>query len=157
MSVDEPLVERYERGVDALEALARSVPAHLMEFSPAEDAWSIREILVHLSDAEIVYSERLRRAVGDDGATIFTFDETAWGHRLRYSARDPQTSLALMRALRTANADLLRQLDDAAWRRTATHPHAGPITASEIVHALVEHMDYHLAQIRGILAAKADG
>lgn len=150
----EPLVQEYERGAEALQALVRDIPANALPVSPSEDAWSIHEILVHLSDAEIVYSERLRRAIGDETATVASFDESAWGDRLQYANRDASAALGLVRALRTVNADLLRRLDAAGWERTVTHSEAGPISVARIVQTLVEHVDYHLAQIRRIRDAE---
>lgn len=149
----EDRISAYTGGADTIARAVEGLPASVMAAAPSDDAWSIREILVHLSDAEIVYADRLRRAIGDDRATVTSFDESAWGDRLLYSDRDPTTALSLVRALRAANADLLRRLDGAAWERTVVHSEAGPITVAGILQALIDHDAYHLAQIRHIRAA----
>ena len=152
-TVNEARISEYENKADAIARAVEGVPDRILNAAPGDDAWSIHEILIHLSDSEIVYSERLRRAIGDDDATVAPFDESAWGDRLHYGGRDARAALTLVRALRAVNADLLRRLDVAGWERTVTHSEAGPMTVARLVQTLVEHADYHIAQIDRIKAA----
>jgi hypothetical protein len=146
------LLAEYEAGPDHIEGALAGVPASLLDIRPGPDAWSIHEIIVHLSDAEIVGSDRIRRALADEGARLPAFDESAWGDRLHYATRDLPTALETFRALRRANADLLRRVSDEDWNRTGLHSDRGPMTLIEIVQGYVGHVEYHVHQMEAIKA-----
>jgi uncharacterized damage-inducible protein DinB len=155
--MNETLLSHYEAGPDRIAAAVAGLPEAVLNRTPGPDAWSIHEIVVHLADAEIVGSDRIRRALGDDDARLPAFDEAVWGDRLRYAERDIPTALETFRALRRSNADLLRRLHDVEWNRTGRHSDRGPMTVAEIVQGYVDHVEYHVQQIDGIKADGASG
>jgi uncharacterized damage-inducible protein DinB len=149
------LLAEYEAGPDRIEEALAGLPDGALARRPGPDAWSIHEIVVHLSDAEIVGADRIRRAVADEDARLPAFDESAWGDRLHYATRDLPAALAAFRTLRRASGDLLRRLSDADWNRTALHSERGPMTLTQIVQGYVDHVEYHVQQMERIRDADA--
>ena len=72
--------------------------------------WSVRDVLVHLADAELVRAGRLRFILAaEEPPALPGFDEGVWKRRLQYLWRSPEAALALYDALVYSNAELLRQ------------------------------------------------
>lgn len=142
------LTERFARGADELAAALTDLPAETLHDRPAGDAWSIAEILAHLADSEILAAERFRRIIADADATLYPLAQVDWATHLHYPRRDPQVASATFRALRVANAELLRLLAPDAWERTGRHLTLGPTTLREQVSTFADHAEEHIAQIR---------
>lgn len=144
------MLQEYEDGPDLLTQALKGVPHEVQEADPGNGRWSIHEILVHLSDSEIVGSERIRRALAEESATIQAFDEELWGRQLDYKERDPDAALALVLALRKVNVDLLANIRRKDWTRVAIHSERGPLTVADYVQTYIGHIRYHVDQINAI-------
>lgn len=49
--------------------------------NPAPEKWSIRQILCHLADCEMVFGVRMRQALAEPYHVIQPFDQSAWARR----------------------------------------------------------------------------
>jgi hypothetical protein len=74
-----------------------------------------------------------------------------WARRLHYD-RPIASSVAVVRAVRTASLDLLERLTPAEWERTGTHAESGRYDVAGWLRIYAEHPYDHAAQI---LAARA--
>jgi uncharacterized damage-inducible protein DinB len=63
-----------------------ATPAHIADaiadlseaqirFTPADDEWSIHEVVVHLADSEIFAYERLHKTIAEEQPTVEVFNE----------------------------------------------------------------------------------
>lgn len=128
------------------QAIAGLGPGLLNRHLAGED-WSIRDVLVHLADSELVGAVRFRLVLADDEPLLPVYDQDAWKRRLHYLWRDPQAAIALFQQTRFATAEILQQCDAAAWRRSGIHPERGPVTLEELLGIYVEHVDGHISQV----------
>ncbi|MDE1176420.1 MAG: DinB family protein [Edaphobacter sp.] len=125
-------------------------PAHI-DRSPAPGKWSIREIVAHLADCELVFGFRLRQTLSEDHPVIQPFDQTVWGER--YAAYDISSAMRMFEASRNWNVKLLTTVNDADRHRPLTHPERGTMTLWTIVETMGGHDINHLRQIEKIIAA----
>src|ERR1044071_3622339 len=58
------LLEKFRTGPGKLERSIDGLSENELEFSSAPGKWSIREIVIHLCDSEIVGAERIRKVLG---------------------------------------------------------------------------------------------
>jgi uncharacterized damage-inducible protein DinB len=132
-----------------LRALAADLSPEQVDRAPTPGKWSIREIVAHLADCELVFSFRLRQALapatGEPHAIIQPFDQDAWAQR--YAAYDLASALDLFQAARTWNMHLLSTVNDADRRRLTTHPERGTMTFWTIVETMAGHDLNHLQQL----------
>ena len=117
----------------------RDVPTYSGRYSP-------REIVGHLVDTEVIYSERIRIALRED-APVFGKVDMGEIAAARKPAPDDLSSFA---RLRQATVDLLRSLDEETLARTFSHAF-GTMTILEFVTVLTGHDLYHLEQLSGVL------
>jgi uncharacterized damage-inducible protein DinB len=120
--------------------------------SPAPGKWSVREILCHLADCEIVFAYRLRQTLAEPHHIIQPFDQDVWAHK--YSPYDAQSALAVFTAVRHFNTILIASLPPEAFAKPATHPERGTMTFQTIVETMGGHDLNHLAQIEKIAAIR---
>jgi DinB family protein len=120
---------------------------------PAPGKWSVNEILAHLAESEIVVGYRLRTIMGEPGAPIQAFDQDKWAAAGKYAAREAKKSLALFRAVREANLELLRSLDAAQWKLFGMHSERGEESIEMTVSMIAGHDINHLRQVEALVSA----
>jgi hypothetical protein len=139
---------------ERLRALVVPLSAEQINHPPAPKKWSIREIIAHLADCELVFSFRLRQALaptpGDPHAVIQPFDQDVWAQR--YAAYDLPSALNLFHSARTWNLHLLTTVTDADRHRLTTHPERGTMTFWTIVETMAGHDLHHLPQLERLAA-----
>jgi uncharacterized damage-inducible protein DinB len=117
---------------------------------PAPGKWSIRDILSHLADCEIVFAFRLRQALAEHHHVIQPFDQDAWA--ATYDRNDAPQALAVFSVVRRWNVALVQRMSAADLARTLNHPERGDMTVKVVVDTMAGHDINHLGQIEKILA-----
>jgi uncharacterized damage-inducible protein DinB len=133
-----------------LQALTAPLSAAQLDQVPAPGKWSIREIVAHLADCELVFCFRLRQALAVDHAVIQPFDQGIWGER--YAAYDFASAIMMFQAARNWNQRLIASIPDADRSRPTTHPERGTMTFWTIVETMAGHDINHLQQIERLTA-----
>lgn len=148
MSDIERIIERYKKGSELFAQALEGVPQEILDRAPAPGKWSIRQIAIHLADAEIVGAMRLRSIAAQPGSLLKAYDQDAWAQKLAYERLSPELALELFRGLRASTAAMLRVLPAAAWENTAQHEESGMVRLGEFVEHYSKHAEHHSAQIR---------
>ena len=151
----------YIEGKDPLEVqrktptlladLVVSVPEKKLHERPVPDKWSVRELLAHFADAEIVSTWRYRQMIEHDGCQLPGYDQELWHKLGEYSSRRPEESVMLFRLLREANLRMFAQLTPEQWQRHGVHAERGPMTVQDLARQIAGHDLNHLEQIQKIL------
>jgi uncharacterized damage-inducible protein DinB len=149
----EELIREYANGYDLLRQAVEGVSEEEMVFKPAADKWSIREILVHLADAEIVGLHRMKKVLSEQEPMLTGYDQDAWAGALRYGEQDAEQHLQLFKLLRESFLPTLRGLRDEDWKRIGIHTEAGPLAFEQLLQRYVNHVRDHLKQIERVREA----
>ena len=144
------LLDRYEKGVEVFAQALKGVPAEILDRSPAPGKWSIRQIAVHLADAETVGVARFRTIAAQPGSVLKAYDQNAWAQKLAYTQQSPEQALELFTLLRKTTAAMLRALPEAAWKNSGRHEESGEVVLDKFVEHYCDHVDNHSRQIRDI-------
>jgi hypothetical protein len=144
--VVEPLA-RFVQGATVVRAAVTGADAGELS-RPGPEGWSVRDVLVHLSDTEMVRATRIRMILSEEEPQLFAFDEELWKRRLHYLWRSPEAAIALFDQLRYTTVEILRQLDMRSWEKAGVHPEDGRLTVAELVIRGALHGEEHAAQIR---------
>ena len=115
------LLERFRRGPELLAVVLTGVFGEEEDFVPAPGKWSIRQIVAHLADAEMVGAHRFRQVIAEDNPTLVAFDQDAWARNLDYARRKPKQSLETFRRIRAENYELLKGLPETVFERAGNH------------------------------------
>ncbi len=145
-----PAWKRFIRGPVAVEeAIAGVDPATLNRRPPGED-WSMRDVVIHLADVELVQAVRIRLVLAGGEPVLPAWDQDVWKRKLLYVFRDPEAALSVFRQVRYGTAELLRECAPAAWDRAGRHPEAGAVTAAALLASAAGHVEEHVAQLRAL-------
>jgi DinB superfamily len=147
------LLERFRRGPEVLAVVLTGVFGEEEDYAPAPGKWSIRQIVAHLADAEVVMAHRFRQVIAEKNPTIVAFDQDAWAQNLDYSRRKPKQSLETFRRVRAENYELLKELPESAYARGGNHTERGPVTLLQIVEGAAQHAESHARQLQQIREA----
>jgi hypothetical protein len=147
------LVERFRRGPELLAVVLTGVFGEEEDFSPAPGKWSIRHVVAHLADTELVFAHRFRQVIAEENPTLMAFDQNAWAKNLEYVRRKPKASLETFRRLRGENHELLKDLPDSAFERTGNHTERGPLTLRRMIETAADHVESHARQAQAIREA----
>ena len=146
----ETLLERFRRGAELIAATVSGMSGGETDFSPAPGKWTARQIVAHLADTELIAADRFRRTIAEDNPALVAFDQDRWAEALGYADRRISDSLDLLRALRSANFEVLRSQPASVFARTALHSVRGEITLLDMLRTFTNHIDTHAAQIERI-------
>jgi len=149
-------LDRYAATPKTLAHLVAEAGDARLDTSPAGE-WSVRVILAHLRDVEML-SGRLRyeRMLAEEAPVFADFDEDAWVAN-RNRTRDRKDWLLADFALqRQATVGMLRAIRPEEWKRTGSHPYRGVFTVSTWLDACLDHDAQHIAQVERLLGETLD-
>jgi hypothetical protein len=147
------LLERYRRGPELLAVVLTGVFGEEEDFAPAPGKWSVRQIVAHLADTELVAAHRFRQVIAEDNPTLVAFDQNAWAANLDYARRKPKQSLETFRRIRAENHGLLKGLPESAFDRAGNHNERGRLTLLALLEGYAEHVESHARQLQEIREA----
>src|SRR5881296_1125764 len=145
-------LELFRRGAELLATVLTGAAGEEVDFAPAPGKWTIRQIMAHLADAELVGAHRLRVVIAEDNPTLTAFDGDAWAKNLDYARRKPAQSLDTFRRLRAENYELLKELPESVYARGGSHTEDGPLTLRMLLHNIADHAESHARQMQSIRA-----
>jgi hypothetical protein len=141
----EALVENFAAGPALVREAVRGLDAGAL--SRRHGGWSVRDILHHLVDAELVRAVRIRQVLAEERPAILPWDEGLWQRRLQYLWRSPEAALASFEQVVYGTAEILSRVERAGWERAGVHPEKGEYSVRALVEAGVTHHAEHCAQI----------
>jgi uncharacterized damage-inducible protein DinB len=154
-------IRGYLEGKEPIEVLAttprqlarliKGVSKKKLAKRPAQDKWSVTEILAHLADTELVQGFRVRMILGASGVAIQGFDQDEWARYSNYATHDTALSLEAFRVTRERTVRLLKSLPQEAWERYGMHSERGKETVTHVTEMMAGHDLNHLKAIREIL------
>ena len=153
MSEISEVLERFRRGGELLAVATTGAAGPELDFKPGENKWSIRQIVCHLADSEIVDAMRIRLIMAEDNPTLGAYDQEAWGKNLDYGKRKISQAIETCRRLRAENHELIKDLTEAPFSRMGYHVERGPMTLAQLVRHNAEHLEGHVKQIQNVRAA----
>jgi hypothetical protein len=130
-----------------------SVPAEIVTRPETPGNWSIRDVVQHLADSELVGGFRLRMVLAHDRPRLVGYDQDLWASDLRYREVDVRDALEQFSVLRRANIRLWKDLSSADLMRVGLHGERGEETLEHMRRLYAGHDLLHLRQLERIRAS----
>ncbi|MEO7020218.1 MAG: DinB family protein [Ktedonobacteraceae bacterium] len=114
-----------------------------------EDSWSIRQIIHHLADCDILFAERMKVQLSSSGAVMadpHPVGNASVSTGSEYRDRPVRTSVALFRAFHEHILDIVKYVPNAG-ERSIDGNNGQKSTFSQMVHLIVGHTGEHLDEI----------
>lgn len=113
----------------------------------APGKWTVRQLLHHITDADTVLYDRIRRTISNPGQVIWAFDQDLWAQGLDYTTFPLEVNKAIYTATRAAVIHLAQLHYAGAADKPFVHSATGLRTLKDEFEKVVWHNQRHLDQI----------
>jgi hypothetical protein len=148
------LIQQYAADAELLSRDIAGLTNADIDARPVPEQWTIRELVWHVVDSDIILGDRMRRIIAEDKPSLIGFDESLFTQRLFYQQRDLGPAVKLFEVNRMIMADILHRLQPSDFDRIGIHNEVGPLTLLQILEKTVAHLKHHrkfLAEKRRLL------
>lgn len=114
--------------------------------------WSVRFVLHHLADSELVLLERVSRILGEGKQVLRVFHEAEWARGLDYGSRPVDLSRNLYGGCRAMNRYYAERYYETRGHQEWVHSEMGLRTLKDEIDKVADHNEHHLRHIRLALA-----
>jgi len=105
--------------------------------------WSVRELIGHLVESEIVFMYRMRSAAAEDQPTFSPWNEDAFVKQGLYVNMPVKTAIDTLTGLRQWNAAWLRTLSEEGFQRVGVSTSGKQGTVHSILAFCAYHLEFH--------------
>jgi uncharacterized damage-inducible protein DinB len=144
---DGQLIQHLKEILAETKAVISTLTEEQLGYRYAEGKWTIRDILLHLSDCERVIIYRAMRFARADNTELSAFDENLFVDNANAIARTTGDLLEELEALRNASICFIASLNNAALERQGTANNY-KTSVRLLVNHLYGHHRHHLNIIR---------
>lgn len=123
----------------------------------APGKWSVRMVVQHLADSELVGAFRFRMVLAQEAPSIPGYDQDAWASRLDYAHADIAAAQQTFAAVRAANLAILEKAGPEDLKRYMVHSERGNESLEFMIRIYAGHDLVHLRQIARIRRAVEQG
>jgi len=145
------------KGNDIMEVLAQhtakviafmeSIEAEKWNFRYAENKWSIKELYIHLIDAERVMAYRALRIARNDKTALAGYEQDDY---VPFSAADTRTKASIIaeyRAVREGSMQLFKNFTPEMWERSGIAS-GWPVSVLALAYIIVGHEQHHIQVLK---------
>lgn len=147
----------YVTGHDPLDVLRTTLAGYREVFTRntaadwarpwAPGKWTAHQVLVHVTQWELIFSTRIRTALAIPDYVVQPMDQDDLLD-IEAPAVDAAMAAAAFEAVRRMNIALVAALTPAQRAKAITHPERGRIDIEDLIVTLAGHGAHHLAQLR---------
>ena len=146
---DDPFLAMFE-APQRLRKLLKGLTEKQLSRRPAPGKWSIKEIVAHLADGEVVTGSRYRFIAAHERPAIASYDQDLFVEKLGVANATTEELVADFEMARAVNLGLLVRLPDEAFARVGVHSERGEESIDTIVRLYAGHDRVHLDQVETI-------
>ena len=111
------------------------------------ELFTLREVIAHLSDWEVIWLDRITMAVEYPGSVVESQDPDARAKEHSYSSKDIHHELEVFGNRRRDTVDYILRLAVDDWEKSIVHSTNGVMTVLDLVNFVIGHDMYHLNQV----------
>ena len=137
-----------------IDTLCSDLPDDVWLSRPAPEEWCPTEVICHLRDVDReVNLPRVQTMLAEENPFIPGKDTDPWAQERQYVCQNGAEALHEFTNTRLELLNLLEELPEDGWKRTARHAIFGPTTLAEVVSINAGHDRLHVQQIMQALQA----
>jgi uncharacterized damage-inducible protein DinB len=144
---DVNLIEELESGLNQMVSFMSSIPADKLEYRYAEDKWTIKDILLHLIDAERIFAYRALRIGRGDKTPLAGFEENDYVPNAMANCRSLESLLEEFQFVRNSTLSLFNSFSNEQLLYLGTASD-NTISVRAIGFVISGHQKHHLKIIK---------
>ena len=140
----EQAIEQYAKGADALNRAIRGLNAADLDAFPVPGTWSIRQVVVHVMESDLIGTDRMKRIAAMDRPLLIGYDENAFITPLHPERADAAARRSASASTGNSRPACCGSLARDAFDRWGVHNEKGKVTLLELVEGYAGHVDHHM-------------
>ena len=136
------LVEELEISVHRLVKFVQDIPMDKFDYRYAEGKWTIKDILLHLIDAERIFAYRALRFARKDETPLASFDENNYVDEGHANSRTIQDLLSELLVVRQATLALFKSFSEEQLLRKGIASN-NPMSVRALGFVIIGHQNHH--------------
>ena len=136
------LTEELEISVHRLIKFVQNIPLDKFDYRYAEGKWTIKDIILHLIDAERIFAYRALRFARNDKTALASFDENEYVEEAYANQRSIQDLLSELLVVRQATLALFKSFNEELLLRIGTASN-NPMSVRAIGFVIIGHQNHH--------------
>jgi len=120
-----------------------AIPESKADFAYSEGKWTIKQLLIHISDAERIFAYRCLRFARGDEQQPLPFEEDDYAANCHAEKRTLKAVIEELKSVRQATITLVNSFGDAELSKPGNTA-SGRITVNAIVYAICGHAAHHI-------------
>ena len=146
-------MEVLSRTTDAIRGAIAGLSDAQLSQPEMSDKWSVRQVVQHLADSDLVWGYRVRMVLAQDRPPLTGYDQDLWSERLHYERAPIADALDRFALLRRSNLWLLSNASPADLQRVGVHAERGDESVDHMIRMYAGHDLLHLRQLARIREA----
>ncbi len=144
---DVNLVEGLEKGLDQMISFISSISVEKLNYRYAENKWTIKDIFLHLIDAERIFAYRALRIGRGDKTPLAGFEENDYVPNAMANSRTVESLIEEFRFVRNATLCLFNNFSDEQLAYVGTSSN-NTISVRAIGFIISGHQNHHIRIIK---------
>ena len=141
------LIQALEQGRLQMLAFLRSVPEDKLDYKYAPGKWTIKEIIMHLMDAERIFTYRALRFSRNDQNILIGFNDEEYVTYSNAAVRSRQSLIDEYDALRVSTIELYRNMSSEMYGRGGIAS-GNEMTVAALGYIIAGHEIHHLKVVK---------
>lgn len=142
VGAENDLVEELEISVHRLIKFVREIPMDKFDYRYAEGKWTIKDILLHLIDAERIFSYRALRFARNDKTPLASFEENDYVVEAHAQTRSIQDLLTELAVVRQSTLSLFKSFTPEEMLRIGMASN-NPMSVRALGFVIIGHQNHH--------------
>lgn len=147
VSTSDDLIYTLQDGRNSFITFIKTVPTEKLEYRYQEGKWTIKEIIIHLMDAERIFTYRALRFSRGDSTNLAGFDENEYVPNSDAASRSLQSLIDEYIALRNSTIEFFKNLSPEMALRTGI-ANGREISVRALGYIIPGHEIHHLGVIK---------
>lgn len=143
----EDIVAALKKQLTDIEHFFKEWPRNKWDHTYAEGKWTLKEVFIHMMDAERILAYRALRIARNDMTSLPGFDQDEFTPFMNAANRSPESIMSEYRAVRMATIALIENLDDDALSRIGRASNA-PASPLALAFIIAGHEIHHMNAVR---------
>jgi hypothetical protein len=140
-------IESQRKAPKRLKKLIKGLSEKQLSRRPAPDKWSIKEVIAHLADGEVIMGSRIRFVAAQDCPPLPSYDQDLFVQNLGVDQVKTKELLEAFAMARKLNMQLIARLPESALDRVGLHAERGEESIRTMLTMYAGHDVIHEEQI----------
>lgn len=136
-----------ENNLAATESFLKSIPETKGDFAYAEGKWSVKQVIIHITDTERVFAYRALTIARGDKTPLPGYDENVWAKNSAAKNRTLADVVEEFLSVRKSTIHLVKSFDEEMLSRKGT-TNNNPASVISLLYVIAGHELHHLKVLK---------